>query len=402
MISDEEYNELMQLFYSPDNTPKRSDHGDKSYKLYVAYGSNINVDQMKFRCPDAQIYSTGMVQDYELSFNKVATLIKKEGELSPALVWKLPSSDEKSLDKFEGYPHKYKKIAVDVKCGDEIISGMAYVMVNSNEYKIPTDEYYQRIEKGYIENGLPLEYLENALAKTEEKVYETIEYDDDPLSLYNRQYLDYVSNNDDAMVNAFRIGAMYQQKYADSSLQAFEIIDLLNEYKTADQFEKVLNDIDMRESVNNLYCAYGSNMNIEQMKYRCPNSKIISTGTLEGYELIFNRYANVIKSKNESTPVVLWEIAPQDWKKLDQYEGYPSLYRKEIVAVTANGKTQNSLIYIMNSPDFAMSPPCKPYLDGIIQGCLQNDIDISHLDKAYCQSVAAVRKSRNPGYSKNR
>ena len=34
--------------------------------LYVAYGSNINTEQMMFRCPDAEIYATGMVQDYEL------------------------------------------------------------------------------------------------------------------------------------------------------------------------------------------------------------------------------------------------------------------------------------------------------------------------------------------------
>lgn len=42
---------------------------------------------------------------------------------------------------------------------------MAYVMVNSKDYNTPTEEYYQRIENGYIENGLPLEYLEQAYEK---------------------------------------------------------------------------------------------------------------------------------------------------------------------------------------------------------------------------------------------
>lgn len=160
MITDEEYDELMKLFFSPDNTPKEQPKKNEEYKIYVAYGSNINTEQMMFRCPDAEIYATGMVQDYELSFNKVATLQKKKGEEAPALLWKLSSSDERSLDKFEGYPHKYKKIAVDVKCQDKIVSGMAYVMVNSKDYNTPTEEYYQRIENGYIENGLPLEYLD--------------------------------------------------------------------------------------------------------------------------------------------------------------------------------------------------------------------------------------------------
>ena len=95
MITDEEYDELMKLFFSPDNTPKEQPKKNEEYKIYVAYGSNINTEQMMFRCPDAEIYATGMVQDYELSFNKVATLKKKKGEEAPALLWKLYSSDER-------------------------------------------------------------------------------------------------------------------------------------------------------------------------------------------------------------------------------------------------------------------------------------------------------------------
>ena len=227
MITDEEYDELMKLFFSPDNTPKEQPKKNEEYKIYVAYGSNINTEQMMFRCPDAEIYATGMVQDYELSFNKVATLQKKKGEEAPALLWKLSSSDERSLDKFEGYPHKYKKIAVDVKCQDKIVSGMAYVMVNSKDYNTPTEEYYQRIENGYIENGLPLEYLEQAYEKAEEMVCERIERDNSSISLFNREYLDSISNNDDIAVNAFRMGAMYQQYFNDNDLEAFEIMDMV-------------------------------------------------------------------------------------------------------------------------------------------------------------------------------
>ena len=34
-----------------------------------------------------------------------------------------------------------------------------------------------------------------------------------------------------------------------------------------------------------LYIAYGSNINLEQMAYRCPNSKVIGKEMLKGYEL---------------------------------------------------------------------------------------------------------------------
>ena len=35
-----------------------------------------------------------------------------------------------------------------------------------------------------------------------------------------------------------------------------------------------------------LYIAYGSNINLEQMAYRCPNSKVVGKEMLKGYELL--------------------------------------------------------------------------------------------------------------------
>ena len=32
-----------------------------------------------------------------------------------------------------------------------------------------------------------------------------------------------------------------------------------------------------------LYIAYGSNINLEQMAHRCPNSKVVSTEMMQGY-----------------------------------------------------------------------------------------------------------------------
>lgn len=36
-----------------------------------------------------------------------------------------------------------------------------------------------------------------------------------------------------------------------------------------------------------LYAAYGSNINLEQMAYRCPHSTVAGTAMLKGYELQF-------------------------------------------------------------------------------------------------------------------
>ena len=37
-----------------------------SKRLYVAYGSNLNIQQMTSRCPGAKLYGTGVIENFEL------------------------------------------------------------------------------------------------------------------------------------------------------------------------------------------------------------------------------------------------------------------------------------------------------------------------------------------------
>ena len=37
-------------------------------RYYVAYGSNLNIPQMRFRCPSARIIGTSEISDYRLLF----------------------------------------------------------------------------------------------------------------------------------------------------------------------------------------------------------------------------------------------------------------------------------------------------------------------------------------------
>ena len=34
-------------------------------KVYVAYGSNLNMEQMRDRCPTAEFIGTGAIENYE-------------------------------------------------------------------------------------------------------------------------------------------------------------------------------------------------------------------------------------------------------------------------------------------------------------------------------------------------
>lgn len=131
-------------------------------KLYLAYGSNINLEQMAYRCPDSKVITKGMISDYELQFKRVATIEPKEGSEVPVLIWELGEQDELSLDRYEGFPHLYRKEDVEVEINGETQKCMAYVM-NRGEISPPSKQYFECILQGYMENGLDTNYLIKAL-----------------------------------------------------------------------------------------------------------------------------------------------------------------------------------------------------------------------------------------------
>ena len=76
------------------------------------------------------------------------------------------------------------------------------------------------------------------------------------------------------------------------------------------------------------YFAYGSNLNIGQMQWRCKNAVPLGPYTLQGYSLVFRYYADIIPVPDKSVKGGLWEITEEHEVLLDRYEGYPELYGK--------------------------------------------------------------------------
>ena len=144
----------------------------KNEKLYVAYGSNMNITQMRHRCRTAVAVAVGEVKDYRLRFygrhdSAVATIEKAKGSSVPVLVWKIRPRDEKSLDIYEGYPHLYRKETIDININGEQYSGMVYIM-NENSafsYSHPSPFYVRIIEEGYKDCGLEPQILYDAISK---------------------------------------------------------------------------------------------------------------------------------------------------------------------------------------------------------------------------------------------
>ena len=154
-------------------------------QLYIAYGSNINLEQMAFRCPHSKVVGTSEIKDFELEFRGVATIVPKKEETVPILIWELDDRDLPTLNKYEGYPSFYRQEKLPFEMGGKSYEGMAYLM-NRGTISPPSQRYYNTILQGYRENGLDESYLQTALENSlqqeqlmDEEFDKDFDFDDD-------------------------------------------------------------------------------------------------------------------------------------------------------------------------------------------------------------------------------
>ena len=131
-----------------------------------------------------------------------------------------------------------------------------------------------------------------------------------------------------------------------------------------------------------LYFAYGSNLNHEQMKERCKNSKYIKNIFLEGYKLSFCTIdrdygvANIVKKLDSKVPGGVWKISTNDEKKLDYYEGFPIKYTKDFFTLN-----DEKVMFFIIKRQYSFKPPQRWYVDIINQGYKDCNMDIEYLKK---------------------
>ena len=148
-------------------------------KYYIAYGSNLNINQMKRRCPTARVIGTGFIEDYELLFKGsktggYLTIEKAEGKSLPVAIWKVTEIDEQALDRYEGYPTFYYKADVEIdikgiKTGKEYRKkAFVYIMHEDRDVEMPSKYYVMTCLEGYKTFGFSPKYLEDAILKSME------------------------------------------------------------------------------------------------------------------------------------------------------------------------------------------------------------------------------------------
>jgi len=140
-------------------------------KLYIAYGSNLDTAQMKYRCPGAKVVSRSWLPGYKLVFQgrlycAHANVIPDKKSRVPVVIWKITRDDEKNLDRYEGVRGGYyTREFMDVDVNGKKKKALIYIMT-PNAYGNPTSDYYTTLMNGYREFDFPIDILVHAVAES--------------------------------------------------------------------------------------------------------------------------------------------------------------------------------------------------------------------------------------------
>lgn len=148
-------------------------------RYYIAYGSNLNVREMRARCPKARIVGTSVMEHYRLLFRgnergAYLTVEPEEGGSVPVAVWEVTEEDETALDCYEDYPVLYYKTELTLPVA-EIGSGsvrelavFVYIMHEERPLAVPSAAYVSTCREGYRDFGFDERILERALTAVPE------------------------------------------------------------------------------------------------------------------------------------------------------------------------------------------------------------------------------------------
>lgn len=137
------------------------------------------------------------------------------------------------------------------------------------------------------------------------------------------------------------------------------------------------------------YFAYGSNMNHNQMKERCPSSIFIKSVFLKDHKFVYDgnsdirkgAVGNVIESPGEIVWGGLFEINNTDLAALDYYEGYNrGNYDRRLLSVLSdNDNRYSAFVYLRTGKK--RGEPGEEYRKIVIQGARNCLLPQDYIDK---------------------
>jgi gamma-glutamylcyclotransferase (GGCT)/AIG2-like uncharacterized protein YtfP len=147
-------------------------------RLVFAYGSNLCWEQMRSRCPSARFVERASLPRVRLIFGQyskrwgggVAGLAPDKRSKVNGVVYAISVSDMLRLDKIEGHPGNYLRIATRVHAESGRKPAVyVYALVRSSFYFPPSLSYERVIRAGLRTWELPSEPLDRAIQRSIEE-----------------------------------------------------------------------------------------------------------------------------------------------------------------------------------------------------------------------------------------
>lgn len=124
---------------------------------------NTNISGMANRCPAAVSHGRALLLNHAFRFSGPADVVKCTDSYVHGVLWTITDDCLKSLDMLEGYPYYYNRNPRAVWFDYRIVNAIVYYMQPGNLDGLPSQSYFDMVEEGYRDHGLPVDQLYNAL-----------------------------------------------------------------------------------------------------------------------------------------------------------------------------------------------------------------------------------------------
>lgn len=135
--------------------------------LYAAYGSNLDAEQMRQRCPHSPVRGSGWVRGWRLTFGgedlgwegSLATLVEDQATDVFVILYDVPDADGKALDAWEGADTGlYRKVRLRVSTLDGEVVAWTYLL-DGYEGGLPSARYLGVLAEAAATAGAPDDYV---------------------------------------------------------------------------------------------------------------------------------------------------------------------------------------------------------------------------------------------------
>jgi hypothetical protein len=144
-----------------------------------------------------------------------------------------------------------------------------------------------------------------------------------------------------------------------------------------------------------LYFAYGSNMDRDAMRARCPGSTPVGPARLARHRLVIMRegYASVMRDPRRDVWGLLWDLALADMPALDRYEGLAGgLYLKVMQPVLAPAGSRRALVYVGRNAGPGLPRP--GYMQAVIAAARSAGLPSDYISDLACHPSDRQAASR--------